>query len=88
MKTQGRSRTVRRSIALPQRLEDQIRKVACEYDSNVNRTVVVALEEFVQRRRHREFQRLMNEMGADPEIRKASRSISRTFATADTDGPE
>jgi hypothetical protein len=62
--------------------------VAREDRSNVNRTVVTALEEFIRRRRNREFQKLMNEMGSDPEIRHASKSISREFAAADMDGLE
>lgn len=82
------SKTVRRSIALPRSLENEVKKLAREDRSNVNRTVLTALDEFVRRRRNREFQRLMDEMGSDPEIQKASSNISRAFAATDSDGLE
>jgi hypothetical protein len=88
LKTQAQAKTVRRSIAMPQSLEYEVRKVAREDRSNVNRTVLTALEEFLRRRRNREFQKLMDEMGSDPEIQKASSSLSKAFAAADTDGLE
>ena len=86
MKTQPK--IVRRSIALPRPLENEVRRVAREDRSNVNRTVVTALEEFIRQRNNREFQRLMNEMGSDPQIQKASKNISREFTSADMDGLE
>lgn len=88
MRAQAQSKTVRRSIALPGPLENEVRRVAREDRSNVNRTVVTALEEFIKRRRSRQFQRLMDEMGSDPEIQKASKSISRAFTAAEMDGLE
>ena len=88
MRTQAQPKTVRRSIALPRSLENEVRRVAREDRSNVNRTVVTALEEFIRRRRSREFQRLMNQMGSDAEIQKASNTISRHFTVADMDGLE
>lgn len=87
VKTQS-SKTVRRSIALPQSLENEVKKVAREDRSNVNRTVITALNEFLRRRRSREFQRVMDEMGSDPEIQNVSSNISKSFAAADTDGLE
>jgi len=55
---------------------------------NVNRLMNTALEEFIQRRRQREFELAMAEMAADPAVRKECSRIRRQFCTTDMDGLE
>jgi len=79
--------SVRRSIALPKRLVDEVSSVAPpELKANWNRLVTVALEEFAQRRRALVFERSMARMAADPAIRRENQAIQRDFARAEADG--
>jgi hypothetical protein len=81
--------TVRRSVALPRRLAEEAAGAAPpEISGNLNRIVTVALEEFVARRKHRDFERRMAEMAADPQVRKQSEAIAKEFASAESDGIE
>jgi len=57
-----------------------------ELKTNFNRLVVVALEEFVARRRLQAFAESMAEMAADPAIRQQSELISKEFQVAEGDG--
>ena len=82
-----RSNTVRRSVALSRQLLEEARGVAPkELRSNWNRLVVVALQEFVARRRQQNFEESMARMAADPQIRKECRFIAAEFAGAERDG--
>ncbi len=81
------SRTVRRSVALPGQLLQRARTAApAELRDNVNRLVVVALQEYVSRRQREEFIGLMADMAQDPAIQVECRSIAQAFQTADGDG--
>jgi hypothetical protein len=80
-------RTVRRSIALPRQLVDEVVAVAPpELRQNLNRLVTVALREFASRRRARAFEDAMARMAADPAIRAECAAISKSFTRTETDG--
>jgi hypothetical protein len=87
MRAKGGPRTVRRSVALPGRLVEEV-TAAAPPDSrhNLNRLVVTALQEYVAARRARAFERAMAEMAADPAIRNECAAIAREFAAAEADG--
>jgi len=79
--------SIRRSIALPKRLVDEVSSVAPpELRANWNRLVTVALEEFAQNRRSKEFELAMKKMAGDPAIRRENDAIQRAFARAEADG--
>jgi hypothetical protein len=83
------TQSIRRSVALPKRLVDEVASVAPpELKANWNRLVIVALEEFARKRRAMEFERSMVRMAADPAIRRESQAIQREFARAEADGFE
>ena len=59
-------KTVRRSVALPRELMDDVLSVAPpKLKGNLNRLVVVSLRDFVARRRAEAFGQAMAEMAAD-----------------------
>lgn len=79
--------SIRRSVALPKRLVDEVAAVAPpELRGNWNRLVIVALEEFAGERRRQEFERAMARMAADPAIQKECAAIQREFSAAEADG--
>ena len=81
------TQSIRRSIALSKRLVDEVSSVAPpELKANWNRLVTVALEEFAQNRRAKEFELAMRKMAGDPAIRKENDAIQRAFARAEADG--
>ncbi len=81
------TRTVRRSVALPKRLVDEVAAVApLELKSNWNRLVIVALEAFARDQRQRAFEQAMARMADDPAIKKECAAIQREFARAEADG--
>lgn len=83
----AKSGTVRRSVALPGRLVEEATKLAPEgLRGNLNRLVVISLEEYVKRRRIEAFEAAMAAMAADPAIRKACAVIESEFRAADLDG--
>jgi hypothetical protein len=80
-------RTVRRSVALPRALVEQVVAVAPpDLRHNLNRVVRVALQEFVSARKARAFEQAVAQMAADPAIRKACAAIGQEFAAAEMDG--
>jgi len=80
-------KTVRRSVALPRDLMDDVFSVAPpELKGNLNRLVVVSLRDFVARRRAEAFQQAMAEMGTDPAIRSECAAIAEEFAPTERDG--
>jgi len=86
MRRNGRAR-VRRSVALPAELVEEAARVAPrELRSNLNRLVVVSLQEFVARRKASAFEDAMAQMAADPAIRSECRHIESEFASAELDG--
>jgi hypothetical protein len=78
---------VRRSVALPRALVDDVTSVAPPpLRENFNRLVSAALREFAARQRASAFEKAMQEMGADPEIQAECRAIARDFAHTELDG--
>ena len=87
MRTRVRSQTVRRSIALPRSLVEELELVASsEANQNLNRLVIKALKEVVARSRAEKFAKAMAEMAADPSIRRECAGISSEFGVTDSDG--
>ncbi len=82
-----KSKTVRRSVALPRDLLDTVLSVAPpELKGNLNRLVLISLREFVARQKAAAFERAMAAMGADPAIRSECAAIAAEFAVAERDG--
>ncbi len=87
MKSEPSPRTVRRSVALPYKLIEEVRSVAPpELRENLNRLVTVALQDFVTQRKKRSFEKSMAEMADDPAIRKECAVLSKEFVIAEADG--
>ncbi len=87
MRVKGHSKTIRRSVALPQRLVEEVKAAAPpELRENLNRLVTVALQEYAAKRKERAFEAAMAQMAADPAIQAECALISREFRTAETDG--
>ena len=81
------TKTVRRSVALPRQLVDEVTSVTPEpLRGNFNRLVIVALEQFVAREKAKAFEEAMNRMGADPAIQRENAAISGEFEAAEADG--
>jgi hypothetical protein len=86
MKTK-QSATVRRSVALPKELIDEVQTVApVELRDNLNRLVIVALQDFAARQKAHAFEEAMAQMAADKQLQEESRAINGEFATAEADG--
>ena len=87
MKTKLRPQTVRRSVALPRSLVEELELMASsEPNQNLNRLVTKALKEVVARCRAEKFAKAMAEMAADRSIRKECAVISSEFGVTDSDG--
>lgn len=81
------TKTVRRSVALPRELLEKVQACADpESRANVNRLVIVALQEFVENRKRRQFQDAMAQMVNDPQMRAVSEQISKEFMFVEMDG--
>lgn len=81
------SRTIRRSVALPRRVVEEVTAVApAELKGNLNRLVTVALEEFTRSQKARAFEDAMAKMAADPAIQAECAAIAKDFAGAEADG--
>jgi hypothetical protein len=71
----GLSRTtLRRSVAPP------------ELRTNLNRLVILSLQEYVSRRRRQEFEGAVAAMAEDPQVQAECAAIARDFAATETDG--
>jgi hypothetical protein len=78
---------VRRSIALPRTLVDEVISIApAPLRANFNRLVTTALRDFAEAQRAQAFERGVQEMAADPEIQAECRAIARDFAHTALDG--
>ncbi len=78
---------VRRSVALPRNLVDEVTSVApAPLRKNFNRLVTIALRDFATAQRARAFERAVEEMAADPEIQAECRAIARDFSHTELDG--
>ena len=79
--------TVRRSIALPRRLLEEVtRDAPADAASNWNRLVVTALEEYAERQKLAKLEEAMGRMAADPAIRAEIKTIDRLFRNTERDG--
>lgn len=87
MKSRRESSVVRRSVALPRQvLADAVGVTAPELRDNFNRLVIVALQEYIRRRREHAFEQSMAEMAADPAIKYESTAVADEFKVAEGDG--
>jgi hypothetical protein len=78
---------VRRSVALPRALVEEIKSIApAPLRENFNQLVTIALRDFAKAQRAQAFERAMREMAADPQIQAECRAIARDFAPAELDG--
>ena len=79
--------TVRRSVALPRTLVDEVNSLAPrELRENFNRLVITALGEFARERRAAKFREEMARMARDPQVIADSAAIYAAFAVTDGDG--
>lgn len=86
MKTKP-SMTVRRSVALPKELIDEVQTVApIELRDNLNRLVIVALQDFATRQKAHAFEEAMAQMAADEQLQGESHAVNEEFAVAEADG--
>jgi hypothetical protein len=80
MKRRPNPTTLRRSVALPGALIGELKAVAPpELRTNLNRLVIVSLQEYVARRRREEFERAVAAMAEDPQIQAECAAIARDF---------
>lgn len=87
MKSAITPKTVRRSVALPYKLIEEVRAVApLALRDNLNRLVTVALQDFVIQRKQQSFAESMAQMAADPAICTECATLSKEFAIAEADG--
>jgi hypothetical protein len=87
MKRRPAATTLRRSVALPSALLGELHSVAPpELRSNLNRLVIVSLQEYVSRRRREEFDRALAAMAGDPQVQAECSAIARDFAATEMDG--
>ena len=81
------SAIVRRSVALPRTLVDEVGNIApVPLRDNFNRLVSTALREYIELHRAKAFERAMQEMAADPQIQAECNAINREFAQFESDG--
>jgi hypothetical protein len=87
MKHSIRLKTIRRSVALPGALAEELSALApAELRGNWNRLVTVALKEYAARRRALAFESQMAAMAADPGVQVECANIAKEFSVADLDG--
>jgi metal-responsive CopG/Arc/MetJ family transcriptional regulator len=87
MKHPIKLRTIRRSVALPGTLVEELSALApAELRGNWNRLVTVALREYAVRRRALAFESQMAAMAADPEVQAECAMIGKEFSVAGLDG--
>ena len=76
-----------RSVALSGQLVRDVTAIAPpELRTNLNRLVIVALEEYAAHRRQAAFEEAMAATGRDPEIQRECGSIAKEFAGTESDG--
>jgi len=86
MKTTAKN-TIRRSIALPNELVEELRSTAPpELRDNFNRLVTFILIDFTRRQKKCQFETVMAEMANDPAIREVCSVLSEEFTEAENDG--
>lgn len=86
MKSASQS-TIRRSIAVPNELVEELRTVAPpELRDNFNRLVTFILMDFTRRQKKYQFEAAMAEMANDPAIQEVSAGLSEEFTETENDG--
>ena len=84
MKPHPPTTTLRRSVALPSTLISELSSVAPpELRSNLNRLVILCLQEYVSRRRREEFESAVAAMAEDPQVKAQCAAIARDFAATE-----
>ncbi len=79
--------TVRRSVALPRQLVDEVLSLAPpDSAANLNRLVAESLRQYVAHRKALALETAMADMAADPAIRKECAVIAAEFAGTEMDG--
>lgn len=87
MKRRHPAKTLRRSVALPSALLGELNSVAPpELRTNLNRLVIVSLQEYISRRRQMEFESAIAAMAEDPQIQIECAAIAKDFASTEMDG--
>ena len=87
MTTRSRSTILRRSVALPSALIGELNSVAPpELRTNLNRLVILSLQEYIARRRQQEFDHAVAAMAEDPQVQAECAAIARDFASTEMDG--
>lgn len=87
MKAHSAGTKVRRSVLLPEALVNAVRSAApVEIQDNLNRLVVVALQEYVSNRQRFAFEEAMERMALDSQIIAESARITDEFRGAEADG--
>jgi metal-responsive CopG/Arc/MetJ family transcriptional regulator len=87
MKRRRPATTLRRSVALPSTLISELNSVAPpELRTNLNRLVIVSLQEYVARRRRQEFESAVAAMAEDPQVQAECAAIAKDFAATEMDG--
>jgi len=80
-------KTIRRSVAVPRQLIEEIHRVAPpELEGNFNRLVITALRDYSARKKKESFEKEMAHMATDPGIRCVLADISEEFTPAESDG--
>jgi len=86
MKNTGKN-TIRRSIALPHELVEELHAIAPpELRDNFNRLVTFILIDFTRRQKKCQFEKAMAEMADDPAVRELCSTLSGEFREAENDG--
>ena len=87
MKRRSPTTTLRRSVALPKALIGALAAVTPpELSSNLNRLVIVSLQEYIARRRRQQFESAVAAMAEDPQVQAECAAIARDFAGTEMDG--
>jgi hypothetical protein len=87
MKNRLPATTLRRSVALPSALIGELQSVApAELRTNLNRLVILSLQEYVSRRRREEFESAVAAMAEDREVQAECAAIGKDFAATEMDG--
>ena len=81
------SRIVRRSFALPRHIVTEATAVApAALQTNLNRLVTTALEEYTATRKQQAFEAAMAAMAADSAVTRVSGDLLAAFRTTEADG--
>ena len=87
MPSTTKSRSVRRSVALPSQLvEEALSNSPQEIRGNFNRVVILSLQQYIASQKAAAFEHAMAQMAADPLIRAESAAIAKEFEPGEMDG--